>query len=299
MFFGWHGPWQLFNGLIVWFIAPEGNPQGRLSGLFDYANIAGAWLAIVWPFSLAFLLKRSSSFRIGLFSLLLNISIVCALALTDSRNAWGGFVLAIPFVIGPSRWIWLLPLMGIFLAPMVFAVFPEMNPQIQTLARKIVPEDIWSRLSDVKYMDTRTVASTRLNQWKVAIQIVLEKPILGWGAAAFSIIYPLNSGLWHGHAHNLPLELAVSSGLPASILIVSLVIGLLVTTLKRGIFLSYSKKFRTHSFQIFDRAWWAAALTLVFLHGADMPLFDSRLNIAGWILLSGLRCLISQPQLTR
>ena len=35
-------------------------------------------------------------------------------------------------------------------------------------------------------------------------------------------------------------------------------------------------------------------LVLVVLHGTDMPFFDSRLNIAGWILLAGLRSRIRQ-----
>ena len=47
---------------------------------------------------------------------------------------------------------------------------------------------------------------------------------------------------------------------------------------------------------LFDRAWWAAVLVLVVLHGTDMPFFDSRLNIAGWILLAGLRSRIRQTE---
>ena len=43
---------------------------------------------------------------------------------------------------------------------------------------------------------------------------------------------------------------------------------------------------------IFDRAWWAASLILISMHGVDMPFFDGRLNIAGWIILAGLRCII-------
>ena len=34
------------------------------------------------------------------------------------------------------------------------------------------------------------------------------------------------------------------------------------------------------------------SFTLVCLHGVDRPFFDSRLNLVGWILLAGLRCLI-------
>ena len=29
-------------GKVIWFMAPGGEPEGRLSGLFDYANIAAA-----------------------------------------------------------------------------------------------------------------------------------------------------------------------------------------------------------------------------------------------------------------
>ena len=46
---------------------------------------------------------------------------------------------------------------------------------------------------------------------------------------------------------------------------------------------------------IFDRAWWASSFVLVALHASDMPFFDSRLNIAGWDLLAGLRCFIAMP----
>tara|TARA_B100000579_G_scaffold290034_1_gene240777 strand:- start:872 stop:1519 length:648 start_codon:yes stop_codon:yes gene_type:complete len=39
LWLGWEGPWELFDGLIIWFVTPGGAPLGRLSGLFDYANI--------------------------------------------------------------------------------------------------------------------------------------------------------------------------------------------------------------------------------------------------------------------
>ena len=65
---------------------------------------------------------------------------------------------------------------------------------------------------------------TRLSQWGVALQLIAERPWLGWGAAAFSVLYPLRTGKWHGHSHNLPLELAVSSGVPAALALVGLVL---------------------------------------------------------------------------
>ena len=67
-------------------------------------------------------------------------------------------------------------------------------------------------------------------------------------------------------------------------LVLGLVLALLIVALRRGLT------------RLFDRAWWAAVLTLMVLHGTDLPFFDSRVNIAGWILLAGLRCLLRPSQ---
>ncbi len=298
LWLGWHGPWELFNGLIIWFVAPGGQPLGRLSGLFDYANIAGAWLALVWPFSLAALLQPSLSLHKRSLALIVASSIVAALVLTDSRNAWGGLIVAIPFVFGPTNWRWLLPLLVLVLAPVALAVLPGIGFEVQAWSRRIVPEGVWARLTDIRYFHQRSLASTRLSQWGMALNFLGERPLLGWGAAAFSVLYPLRTGQWHGHSHNLPLELGVSHGIAVSFLITSTVIALLITALRRGVLGDRLLSGGHLSTQIFDRAWWTASFILVALHGSDLPFFDSRLNIAGWILLAGLRCLILPVNLT-
>ena len=292
LWFAWEGPWQLFNGLIIWFISPGGQPIGRLSGLFDYANIAAAWLVVVWPFSLAAVIQPISKPRNRIIALIFALAIVIALVLTDSRNAWGGLVLAIPFVLGPLSWLWLIPLMIIISLPVFFAVLPGINFELQQLARQLVPDGLWTRLNDMRFVDSRPLESTRLSQWKVAIDLLKDRPWLGWGAAAFSLLYPLRTGLSHGHSHNLPLEVSVAHGLPVSAIIVFMVLGLLLTSLYRGI-LNVEKYISTSiDVSIFDRAWWTATFLLVCLHGTDIPFFDSRINIVGWVLLAGLRCLI-------
>jgi len=295
LWWGWEGPWRCLGGLIIWFVSPGGEPTGRLSGLFDYANIAGAWLALVWPLCLAALLQPNLSSRNRSLVMSLSVAIVGALVLTDSRNAWGGLMLAIPFVLGPSRWPWLLPLLVMALLPVIFAVLPGMPLGLQQWARNFVPEGLWARLNDMRYIQQRTFASTRLSQWGVAIKLFAERPWLGWGAAAFSVLYPLLTGQWHGHAHNLPLELTVSHGFPAAILVVGTVLALLITALRRGVLTTGVLSSNTLRTILFDRAWWSASLILVVLHGTDMPFFDSRLNFAGWILLAGLRCVILLP----
>ena len=284
LWFGWQGPWQIFGGLIVWFVSAGGRPEGRLSGLFDYANIASAWLAMVWPLMLAALVQPGLNRTRRGVVLTMAAAVVLALVLTESRNGWGALVLAVPLVLGPPSWPWLLPLLGLALLPVLVAVLPGLPPLLQDPARALVPEGIWSRLSDAQYANERALASTRISQWTLALQLIAERPWFGWGAAAFSVIYPLRTGKWHGHAHNLPLELAISHGLPAALLVVSLVLLLLVVSLRRGLS------------GLFDRAWWAAVLVLIVLHATDLPFFDSRLNIAGWILLAGLRSGIANDE---
>ena len=151
-----------------------------------------------------------------------------------------------------------------------------------------MPDSIWMRLNDMQFVDTRTFEATRIGQWKVAVNLIFEKPWLGWGAAAFSIIYPLRTGLFHGHSHNLPLELAISHGILVSFLINIFVLSLLIISGFYRIF----NKFNSKENIIIDRSWLTSTLILICFHATDIPLFDSRINILGWILLIGLRCMI-------
>ncbi len=290
LWLGWEGPWELLDGLIIWFISPGGEPLGRLSGLFDYANITAAWLSGVWPFCLAsvlypFIFGRNRVIPFGLL-----VAFIVAMILTNSRNAWGAIFLGLPLVFGSTSWSWLIPLMLICILPVIIATLPFFDFGIQQFARSIVPESIWMRLTDMQFVDARPFEATRIGQWKIAINLILEKPFFGWGAAAFSIIYPLRTGLSHGHSHNLPLELAISHGILVSIILNIFVFSLLIISAYYRVF----NKLNIRNNLIIDRAWWTSTLILICFYATDIPLFDSRVNILGWILLIGLRCMIIQ-----
>jgi O-antigen ligase len=290
LWLGWQGPWEIFDGLIIWFVSPGGEPLGRLSGLFDYANITAAWLSGVWPFCLASVLNPFIFGRNRIIPSALLVAFVLAMILTDSRNAWGSIFLALPIVLGSASWSWLIPLMLICFLPVIVAVLPVFDLGIQQFARSIVPESIWMRLNDMQFVDTRPFEATRIGQWKIGLNLIFEKPWLGWGAAAFSILYPLRTGLSHGHSHNLPLELAINHGVIVSFLINIFVFSLLLTS-------SFYKIFNNSNHRkniIFDRAWLTSILILICFHATDIPLFDSRINILGWILLIGLKCMINE-----
>ena len=288
LWLGWEGPWQIFGGLIIWFVSPGGEPLGRLSGLFDYANITAAWLSGVWPFCLAAVIHPFIFGKNRVIPFALLIAFISAMILTDSRNAWGAIFLGLPLVFGSASWSWLIPLMLFCTIPVIFAILPVFDFGIQQFARSIVPDSIWMRLNDFQFVDARPFEATRIGQWKIAINLIFERPWFGWGAAAFSIIYPLRTGLSHGHSHNLPLELAINHGVIVSLLINLFVFSLLLISF-------FSRIFHNLNLQkniIVDRAWWTSTLILICFHATDIPLFDSRINILGWILLIGLRCMI-------
>jgi hypothetical protein len=286
IWWGWSGPFQALGGLIIWHIKAGGNPPERLAGLFDYANIAGAWLVLAWPFALAALLEGSLGWRRRGVVLLIAAGLVAAVFLTDSRNAWGALMLAVPVVAGPGSWLWLLPVLLVVLAVIGLATLPWVPAGPQELARQLLPEAIWGRLIDLESGGQRPLAITRLAQWREALGLIAERPWLGWGAAAFSIIYPMRTGFWHGHPHNLPIDLAMSHGVPVAVLVVGLVLWLLLRAVVLGM----------AGGALYDRAWWAAALVLVALHATDIPLYDSRVNVAGWVLLAGLRAWRAEDQ---
>lgn len=285
---GWHGPWQILGGAVIWHLREGGNPEGRLSGLFDYANITAAWLSLSWPLLLAAWLacwqrwrarQTGSGWRL-LVVLGLVLAQLVSMVLTDSRNAWGVLLMAVPLVAGPASWVWLLPLLGLALLPVLLASLPGVPTLLQEPARALVPQSIWGRLNDFNHHSQRKLASLRITQWNVASGLIAERPWLGWGAAAFSVIYPLRTGRWHGHTHNIAIDLAFSYGVPAAALLVALVLWLHIRGVRQGMLKG----------PVFDRAWWTAAFMLAALHATDIPMYDSRVNIAGWILLAGLRC---------
>jgi hypothetical protein len=81
------------------------------------------------------------------------------------------------------------------------------------------------------------------------------------------------------HSHSLPLEFALSHGLPALILL-ALAIGL-------GMARS-GRMWLAQQLPVSDRSWWLAGVVLIWLHIWDVPFFDSRLNMAGWLVFAAV-----------
>lgn len=276
--------WEIqLPNLLGWELVAGGNPSGRMASVFMYANILAVYLLIVFCLNLGLWLETyqsqkhsNKSWQLPYLSLCLLMEI-SGLILTSSRNAWGIALLISTVVIFYLGWRWLVWLGMSILSIILWAAFGP-NPGRQFF-RNYVPEYIWARLSDEMYSD-RPRETLRLTQWEFSWDLVQQRPWLGWGLRNFTILYQDKMDIWLGHPHNLFLMLMAEIGIPLT-LILSLIVGIILAsaifTLKhlqsgRTIVLSYLIAF--------------IACTLFNLF--DVSLFDLRVNLLTWLLLSAI-----------
>ena len=266
-FFKWQVSLEAFNGLIIWFQKPI-TTQG-LSGLFSNPNYAGAWFNFVFPFVMASFLKYTKSTLKKNISLVFLIAISTSIVLTKSRSAWGGLFFALPFLLGPYSLIWLVPLFIVIFFGIYFASAESININIQEFARLILPENLWTEFDSNSYTGTES----RLSIWNTAITLLKKRPTIGLGAGSFALIYFNLKKAYVGHAHNLPLEVAVNFGLPISSLIFSFIFFIII--------ISFYKLIKNNSFNknilktsLFERAWWTSFLIICISNLFDVVLYD-------------------------
>ena len=107
-FFNITGPFQILNGLIIWYQKPISLTDG-LTGPFNNANYAGSWLTLVWPFTLYYFLinKRKSK---KLFTTIICLLFIISILLTNSRNSWLGLLISTQIILSFETIFLLIPL---------------------------------------------------------------------------------------------------------------------------------------------------------------------------------------------
>ena len=286
-FYEWHGPFETLYGLIIWYQRPIGL-DGGLTGLFNNSNYAGSWFNIIWPFCIASFINSKNNFLQKTVSLLISIAISVCIVLTNSRNAWGGLILSLPLVMGPSIIYWIIGIAIFFISLFLIIFSSDFFSNLKHILDLPITNKFILEFTEANFLDRET----RIKIWIYGIKLISQKPIFGWGAAIFPVLYFSKYQKWLGHSHNLFIQLAVSYGL-----IVSLV--LLITFLLM-IYKSFRKIniFRKDSSKYFEKAWWASFFVLFLSQLIDVQYFDGRISIAFWILLAGIREIIRDKKLT-
>ena len=277
--FGIYGPFEFMNGLVVFYLKPINSNYG-VTGLFNNPNYTGIWLSSILPFSLLILKSnRLKFFKLVLSSLTLlsSVYIICD---TYSRNSFIGIFIAASIMFGTKALI--LALTALVLIYLISLGFPTLSfisqPNIEFL-----PEKIFQRLFETNYFNK--FQNPRIEIWSKAIKLILEKPLLGWGAASFPILFLIAGGISDAqHTHNLFLEIAQINGLPVAI-ILTIFVSLLI-------YQTYKTIFKKNNPKEIDKAWLASSLIIIFSHLTDVTYYEGRVSLLIWIFLSGLNCII-------
>ncbi|MGC9503111.1 O-antigen ligase family protein [Baaleninema sp.] len=292
MFFRWRGPIDL-GWVLFWPLEPGGAPSGRMSSVFEYANVLANYAVIVWALGLGL---WADAWRIPTGNLrwkrlllwtvvLLGNTIV--LLLTSSRNAWGVAFLCFVAYAVYLGWRWILLGLGAIAASVLGAAFLPDGSGGGWL-RTIVPPYFWLRLSDRLHPD-RPVELMRVTQWRFAWDLAIDRPFFGWGLRNFTALYESQMGLWLGHPHNLLLMLFAETGFTATLVLCGVVAWILFRGIQVFYILETREKLRL--FAIIN-----AFISTVLFHCLDVTLFDARINILGWILLASMEGFIRQKQ---
>ena len=274
------GPFETLNGLIVWFQKPLSGNMG-VSGLFSNQNYAGFWLSTIWPFSIYVLrdIKKRTSLKIVF--LIISLITLYLTILTNSRNGLVGIFIAITFLFKLKFLILFLLLIFLFLAIYFtlinFSVIGTFNPN------SFLPIDMLEQIYTFK--PGNLFDTPRFEIWSKTTNLIFQRPLLGWGASTFAIVYAIKGGFYKiQHSHSIPLELAYNFGIPLAIILCTFSIFLL--------FRGWRIVFNNGKNYLDINLYWLTSLTLVFVsHINDISYYDGKVSLLIWILLSGVKCI--------
>ena len=154
------------------------------------------------------------------------------------------------------------------------------------ISRIIFPQIFLTKFSELGFENLSSYP--RIFIWQSTLDFISQRPLLGWGAGTFPILYENKTNLEpYAHPHSLILDLANSYGILPSLIITFFVIYILGQSFKK-IYFSFNKSIS------FDKAWWASTFSLALSQLVDIQYFDIRISITFWILLAGLTCKIKE-----
>ena len=284
------------SALPGWFLSNIYEPDygHRAHSVFSHPNMLSAYLAIILGLGLGLILKalnaRVASLRVrwqGLSLLLCVVAIYC----TGSRN--GLLIAAVLMAIAlyaarRHRWVMLS---GLAMAGAVVSAAFAFGIGGRSLSLDLVTQD------------------PRLGVWRLAIEMIRQRPWVGWGFSGLRQLYVPGSIPDYdsiNHAHSFWLFLASEAGIPVMVAF-CLVIGTIYydgikAYLSRGLWRwDADEALNQLNARKGDRAillGYLLAFASCILFGLfDVAVFDSRVNLLNWGLVSAIYVLSrSLPQ---
>ena len=284
-FFNLHGPFSIFNGLIIWYQRPLTFDSG-ITSIFNNANYASSFLNIILPLSIALTIKNLNKGTKYLISILITFSITITTILTFSRNGLLNILLTLIFYSPRiKRYIYII----IFI--FCFTTLSFLNREIFPIHEKSLLLNLSNTITNLNFGDF--ISSPRYQIWDSAINFIKEKKLLGWGSASFPSLLELNKADFIAqHVHNMPLDLALSFGIPLSLILNFTLYFLLYKSciIKKKFKLYFSPKDNS----VIDMGWKISVLIFLLSQLFDLTYFDVRIGLLSWLLFAGLRNIIKE-----
>ena len=293
-----HGPFYFMNGLIIWFQRSIDLDSGKgITAMFNNQNYAACWLIIIWPFCInKILILRGFKIKKFLY-LIYSVLLITCIYFTQSRAGIAGSVTSTLFIINKYY-------IGLIILPIVFyflATLSFIPVNIQSFFRSVFSEKIIQAFQFSKV--THFLKEPRIFIYLNTIPLIMERPLFGWGAATFPILF--NSKYTEftrepTHPHNLILEMSYSYG---TIFAFIITLSILIIIFKSFKIIFFSKNDSrdeiNYKNQKLNKAWWSSFFALFLSQMYDIQYFDFRISISFWILLSGLICIIKNDNLSK
>jgi O-antigen ligase len=289
IFLGWQKP-EVLKAIFTWPYGAGGEPLGRMSSVFMYANLLGAYLVVTLILALGLFIltvqqwqrqrNRHLNLKLGLLTLTIFLDSL-GLFLTNSRNAWAlAFLAGLIFALYLG-WNWLVA--GFALLGGIISLASWGPNPLRDSLRLLVPSTIWARLSDEMVPD-RPLATLRSTQWRFTLEMTQERPLLGWGLRSFTPLYEKSQGVWLGHPHNLYLMLMAETGIIGLILL-SVWVGWIYA---QGVRLFAFLRQQKAGGELIIFTYLVAFGACILFNTVDVTLSDVKINTIVWFLLAAI-----------
>lgn len=241
----------------------------RAHGGLSHPNILSNYLIIMLGLGLGLLVgqidgatKQSAKINtvIATATSLAGVGIFCS----SSRNGLISAVVLLAiagYLARRYRWVWIL---GLFIASVTATGLLFLGFGGRSLSWALFTQD------------------PRVAAWQIALELIQQRPLTGWGLGGFSEQYVPFSITGHErlfHPHNLWLYLACDVGIPTMLLFCWVVGRTYATGVRRLIVDSYNPVLLGYVL-----GFTGCILFSLF----DVTLFDARINVISWFLLAGI-----------
>lgn len=296
--FGLIGPWQTLSGLIEWTLPAFHRYYG--AGVFPNPNFNAAWMAMSLPLAAVLALQAQAKARTGgsrvesriAWAVLLTLA--TSLYINSSRTALLAGVLSLLVLSWRAFIKPVCAAVGVAAAGLALAASPAKLPAWIEPLHQLA---LWGSGKLALKVETMvspnpTSPNLRSNYYPRVIDFIREHP---WGGKSEWIVQHNGSHLLEqavrlkpagvAHLHSLPLQFAFDHGIPALLLLSGITVIIVIKAAHQTTVLN-------------DKALLIGACSAIVLHTFDIPSFESRINLLGWILLAACWRIGSSPRPT-